>query len=271
MKILQINKYHYLRGGPETVYFNTCKLLSEHGHSVIHFSMKNEQDLESPTREFFPESFELREGSFIEKLKKSCRFFYNKEAKRNLEKLILQEKPDVAQIHLYNNSLSVSIFKALKKHNIPVVLILHDHRQLCPSSLFLSKGKLCEKCRGSLYLNCTMHKCYQKSLLHSFMLTLEIWQREGFFKLNKYIDEYLFISKFQREKHFSYHSYFKGKSNRLYNFIPDIQQIKPSTTKGNYYLFVGGIVEAKGIVTMVEAARKMNKYSFKVAGNRTIT
>ena len=100
MKILQINKYHYLRGGPETVYFNTCKLLSEHGHSVIHFSMKNEQDLESPTREFFPESFELREGSFIEKLKKSCRFFYNKEAKRNLEKLILQEKPDVAQIQI---------------------------------------------------------------------------------------------------------------------------------------------------------------------------
>ena len=266
MKILQINKYHYLKGGPETVYFNTCKLLSEQGHSVIHFSMKNEQDLESPTREFFPESFELREGSFFEKLKKSVRFFYNREAKRNLKKLILQEKPDVAQIHLYNNSLSVSIFKVLKKYNIPVVLTLHDHRSLCPSSLFLSKGKLCEKCKKSLYLNCTFHKCFQKNRLFSFMLTLEAWQREFFFKLDKYIDEYLFISKFQREMHFSYHSYYESKSNRLYNFIPDIQQIKPSTNRGNYYLFVGGIVEAKGILTMVEAARKMNNYSFKVAG-----
>ena len=266
MKILQINKYHYLRGGPETVYFNTCKLLTEHGHSVVHFSMKNEQDLESPTREFFPESFELRNGSFFEKLRKSFRFFYNREAKKKLEQLIVQEKPDVAQIHLYNNSLSVSIFTILKKYNIPVVLILHDHRSLCPSSLFLSKGKLCEKCKKSLYLNCTFHKCFQKNLLHSFMLTLEIWQREFFFKLDKYVDEYLFISKFQREMHFSYHTYYEAKSNRQYNFIPEIEQIKPSATRGNYYLFVGGIVEAKGIVTLVETARKMNNYLFKVAG-----
>ncbi len=266
MKILQINKYHYLRGGPETVYFNTCKLLTEHGHSVIHFSMKDEKNLESPTQKFFPENFDLRNGSFIEKIKTSLRFFYNREAKMKLEQLILQEKPDIAQIHLYNNSLSISIFKALKKFNVPVVLTLHDHRSLCPSSLFLLRGRLCEKCQSGLYLNCTIHKCYHKSLLHSFMLTMEIWQREFFFKLDKYIDQYLFISQFQQKIHFAYHSYFEPKSNRQYNFISNINQIKPSTTRGDYYLFVGGIVEPKGIITLVETAKQLKNCTFKIAG-----
>ena len=39
MKILQINKYHYIRGGADRVYFNTGKLLENNGHDVIYFSM----------------------------------------------------------------------------------------------------------------------------------------------------------------------------------------------------------------------------------------
>ena len=35
MKILQINKYHYIRGGSDSVYFNSGKLLVEKGHEVI--------------------------------------------------------------------------------------------------------------------------------------------------------------------------------------------------------------------------------------------
>lgn len=37
MKILLINKFHYLRGGAERVYFNTAKVLSEHGHDLAFF------------------------------------------------------------------------------------------------------------------------------------------------------------------------------------------------------------------------------------------
>ena len=39
LKILQINKYHYIRGGSDSVYFNTTNLLREYGHQVIHFAM----------------------------------------------------------------------------------------------------------------------------------------------------------------------------------------------------------------------------------------
>ena len=38
MKILQINNFHFIKGGADRVYFNTGKLLSDHGHEVQYFS-----------------------------------------------------------------------------------------------------------------------------------------------------------------------------------------------------------------------------------------
>lgn len=43
MKILQINKYFFKKGGAETVFFNTIQLLERHGHTVIPFSLKNKK------------------------------------------------------------------------------------------------------------------------------------------------------------------------------------------------------------------------------------
>ena len=39
MKILLVNKYHYVKGGSETDYFGLADLLTKLGHEVIYFSM----------------------------------------------------------------------------------------------------------------------------------------------------------------------------------------------------------------------------------------
>ena len=41
MKILQLNKYFYQKGGAETVFFNTISTLENRGHQVIPFALKN--------------------------------------------------------------------------------------------------------------------------------------------------------------------------------------------------------------------------------------
>ncbi len=266
MKILQINKFHYPKGGSETVYFNTCDLLARHGHDVVHFSMRDEKNVDSPTKEFFPQNFDLRSGSLLERSKNAIRFFYNREAERNLEQLVLREKPDVAQIHLFNNSLSVSIFRVLKKHNIPVVLMFHDFRALCPSSLFMLRGKLCERCQAGYYTNCFRHKCYENARMFSGMLMLEIWLKEYFFQLDKYVDRYLFVCDFQKEIHLKYNDYYRNKQNRLYNFSPELYEIKPHFTRGDYFFCYGRITEEKGVETLVRAAAELKDISFKVAG-----
>ena len=39
MRILLVNKFHYLKGGSEKYYFELGELLKEHGHEVAYFSM----------------------------------------------------------------------------------------------------------------------------------------------------------------------------------------------------------------------------------------
>ena len=40
MKTLLIDVYNFNKGGAETVCFNTGKLLEEHGHEVVYFTLK---------------------------------------------------------------------------------------------------------------------------------------------------------------------------------------------------------------------------------------
>ncbi len=266
MKVLQINKYHHPRGGSETVYFNTSRLLTDHGHSVIHYCMDFPENLDCPTKGFFPKSFNLRDGNFFKRIKNSILFFYNKEARQKLEQLIIQEKPDVAHIHSFNNSLSISIFVALKKHNIPVVLMFHDYLSLCASSDFQLKGKKCKCCQASLYTNSIWYKCYQNHRLYSAMFTFNVWLKEYFFKLNKYVDQYIFVSDFQKTAHLGYHEYYRNKQDLLYNFGPDLYKISPKYICGNYFFYYGRITEEKGIRTIMKIASVLKNTSFKIAG-----
>ena len=43
MKILQLNKYFYQKGGAETVFFNTISTLENRGHQVIPFALKTKK------------------------------------------------------------------------------------------------------------------------------------------------------------------------------------------------------------------------------------
>ncbi|MBU1987277.1 glycosyl transferase, partial [Patescibacteria group bacterium] len=53
MKILQINKFFYLNGGADKYFFEVSKLLKNHGHKVIFFSMKNQKNLFSKYEKYF--------------------------------------------------------------------------------------------------------------------------------------------------------------------------------------------------------------------------
>ena len=44
MKILLVNKYHYVKGGSETYHLRLEKLIEEHGNEVIYFAMQDEKN-----------------------------------------------------------------------------------------------------------------------------------------------------------------------------------------------------------------------------------
>jgi glycosyltransferase involved in cell wall biosynthesis len=265
MKVLQINKHFYPKGGSETVFFNTIQLLEQHGHTVIPFSMKDPKNRKTPYDSYFVDYTEPAQSGFWAKIKHLPSFFYNREAAEKLDWLIRDEKPDIAHIHLMFNSLSVSILPVLKKHRIPVVMTAHDHRLICPAYLFLDgKGRICERCRTGHYYHCLIHRCSKGKLFNSLALTLDSYFRKYIFPVDKYVDRFVFVGRFSYEKHIEFSAKYRGKSVVRYNFT----LIPPGEVpeKENYLLYLGRISEEKGIPVLMKAMEYFPGIKLKIAG-----
>ena len=265
MRILQINKYFYIKGGAETVFFNTMDLLRRKGHEVIPFSLKNKQNFYSPYEEYFVDYPELSDSGLWTKLKYAPSFIHNREAARKLDALLTAEKPDVAHIHLLFNSFSVAILPVLKKHRIPVVMSVHDYRLVCPAYAFTDgAGRLCERCKTKHYWHCILHRCYNNEWLSSLLLAADSYYRKYMICPQAYIDKFIFVSKFSRNKHMAMDASFAPQSTYLYNFTPI--SAEQEHVQEDYLLFFGRISSEKGIVTLMQAMRDLPDVQLKIAG-----
>ena len=61
MKILVLNRHHYMRGGDCRYSFNLMDLLEENGHKIVHFAMKHPENLDSPYSKYFTPYIDLQE------------------------------------------------------------------------------------------------------------------------------------------------------------------------------------------------------------------
>jgi glycosyltransferase involved in cell wall biosynthesis len=267
MKILQINKYFYQKGGAETVFFNTIHLLEQYGHTVIPFSLKNDKNVQSKYDSYFVDYPELSESNYLTRIGNIPSFIYNREAAKQLDNLIKNEKPDIAHIHLMFNSLSVSILPVLKKHNIPVVMSLHDHRLICPAYVFIDgKGNLCERCLADgHYWHCITNRCSKGNLFNSIMLTVDSYFRKYFISPFDFVDKFIFVGEYARNMHIKVSPSFEKKSVVLNNFTT-IPVQAPSQQKGNFLLYFGRISEEKGIPVLIKAMRDIPDVNLKIVG-----
>ncbi len=266
MKILEINKYYYPKGGAETVFFNTIELLQENGHEVIPFCLTNKKNKSSQYAQYFINFPELSESSILTRAQYTLSFFYNKESASHIESLIIKEKPDIAHIHLLFNGISVSILPVLKKYRIPIVMTVHDYRLICPAYTFTDgKQNICERCIvNKRYYQCITNQCSKGNMINSTLLALEMYYREKYYQPINYIDKFIFVSKFALQKHIQADPAYKKKSTLLYNFTPNKEH--DINKKKNYFLYFGRISEEKGIQTLINAAKELPSIHFKIAG-----
>lgn len=263
MKVLLINNIHYLRGGSETVYFNTAQILENAGHEVFFFSYSDEKNLPC-----------AQEGYFVKKgnrLSQICQYFYNREAAQKLNNLIDEVKPDIAHIHLIWGGMSPSILDVLHKRGIPIVHTAHDYRMVCPGYLLTDgKGNRCERCKGGKYYQCVVNRCAKGSMVESLIMTAEMYYREKKHHPIKKIDGFVFVSNFSRNKHIEFNPRFKDVSSIVLYNCPG-EPIKDSLimsldTYSNYYLYFGRLSAEKGVPTLIKAFEKEAKCKLKIVG-----
>lgn len=274
MKILLIDVYNYNKGGAETVCFNTGKLLEKKGHDICYFTLKWEQNKPSIYSKYFPESKESRKGP-LKHFKNLINYFYHREAAKKMQSLIDNEKPDIAHIHLIWGQISPSILPVLKRNNIPVILTVHDYRIICPAYAFRNgSGSICEKCEGVNFYNCFTNRCTKNSYILSLIMASEQYFRNYLFNPIKYIDGFIYVSSFAKEKHERYIHSIRMKPNIvLHNFTTlenAINVDKDDKLDNKYYIYIGRLSEEKGLNTLINAFSHLNQIKLKIVGSGPI-
>ena len=137
MRILLVNKFHYLKGGSEKYYFELAKLLREKGHQIAFFSMQNEKNVETGEKEYFVNEIDLNTGSKL----KALDVIYSKENKKKMIEALEDFKPDIVHVNNFQRQLSESIIEAINEKNIPIIFTAHDLEAVCPNKTMLDENK----------------------------------------------------------------------------------------------------------------------------------
>lgn len=260
MKVLLINNCHYLRGGSETVYFNTGKLLMELGHEVLYFSFADVRNVPCNEEKYFP-AFNNAAPQYI------WEYFYNIRAAHALERLILEKGvPDIANINLIWGGLTSSICYVLKKYKIPIVHTVHDYRMICPAYTFKRiDGRVCESCKDGKYYHCIKHKCCKGSALKSVMMTMEMYFRNIVSNPSKLFDGLIYVSDFCKKKHLEFFPQLEQIHSTIIYNVSDLEKVR-ETPVSNYLLYYGRLSYEKGIMTLINAIKKHKDVYLKIVG-----
>ena len=261
MKILMVNKFHYLKGGSEKYYFELAELLRENGHEVAFFSMEDEKNIHTDCKEYFVKPIDLNNGSKL----KALDVIYSKENKKKMKEALEDFKPDIVHLNNFQRQLSASIVDAIKEKNIPMVFTAHDVQAICPAKTMLDNNKnICEKCLGGNYKNCIKNNCIKNSKLKSILGAIE-----GKYYRNKKIytqkiDYIITPSEFYK-KELVEDGMPESKIKALHNFV-DVKQYDIERTDAGYGFYFGRLSKEKGILNLIEAFKKIGKGILYIAG-----
>lgn len=261
MKILLVNKFHYLKGGSEKYYFELGKLLKEHGHEVAYFSMEDEKNITTGDKEYFVEPIDLNKGSKL----KALDVIYSKKNKKKMEEALEDFKPDIVHLNNFQRQLSASIIDPIKKKKIPIVFTAHDVQAICPAITMLDNEKnICEKCMRGKYMNCIKKKCNKGSTLKSIIGALEGY----FYRINKIytkkIDYIITPSEFYKEKLIE-DGISENKIVAIHNSV-ELKDYDILTEDNGYALYFGRLSKEKGILNLINAFSKLENGILYIAG-----
>jgi glycosyltransferase involved in cell wall biosynthesis len=263
MKVLGVNKFYYLRGGSETYFFSLNQLLEENGYEIIPISMKDERNISNRFEKYFIEHIDYTNMNITEKITNSFKLIYSVEAYEKIKKIVREQKPQIAHLHIFQHQFSPSILHALKKCKIPIVNTVHDLKVICPNYQMLNQTGICEKCKGSKYYNCFKYSCAKDSKINSLVYVLEAYLHK-ILKSYSLVDKYICPSNFYKTKLCEF-GIKPEKVVHVPNFV-DVNAFIPHYEFDNYFLYVGRIAEEKGLMTLIKAMKFVNKSSLILVG-----
>lgn len=276
MNILQVNKFHYLRGGSERVYFGTADILEKHGHTVKFYSMTHPENIPCETSNYFMPDVDLttNDGNPMSQLKIALRILYSFEAKKRLSHVLDQYPVEIAHLHNIHHQISPSILHEFKRRKIPIVMTLHDYKMVCGSYSLMADGKICEDCHGGKYFKAIHKRCIKGSRAKSALAAVEMYLHHTLLDIYGAVDVFISPSLFLKNK--LKEMGFKKPIIHVPNFVMNFEGVENKREdNGNdrekSFVYFGRLSPEKGLSTLIKAvkilqAKDGSKIKVKIIG-----
>ena len=267
MKILFCNKYNFRFSGTEVYLFDLIHMLREAGHATAMFSMQDPRNQPSDFENLFAPhvDFKSPQNGPLRSARLAAHAAYSVSARRQLQRLLREFRPEVAHVRNIYHHLSPSILWEFKKQRIPVVYHLNDFKLLCPNYNFVAHGAVCEQCRGGRFWNAVSSGCYPNGRIAATALAAEAYIQRWLRTYESCVDCFLVPSAFVRDKLIEH-----GWSRHRIEVLPHFQRVSCAgsfmPSAGAPILYFGRLSAEKGLTDLLAASAKHPQIPLLIAG-----
>lgn len=250
MKIIQVHNAYQHVGGEEVVVAAEYEMLKQYGHEIQQWIVENSG---------------IGHVNTLTKAKIALQSIWSSDSYQQISKKLQAFLPDIVHVHNTIPLISPSVYAACRDAGVPVVHTLHNYKLICPGAYLYKNGQVCEDCVGKqVPYPGVIHGCYRDSPSQTAVAVagLTTHRLRGTYKNE--VDIYIALTRFARQK-FIAAGLPAEKIAVKPNFVTSDIDVGEHT--GGYALFVGKLVQYKGIETLLKAWHLLDKeIPLKVVG-----
>ncbi|MBX3422407.1 MAG: glycosyltransferase [Pirellulaceae bacterium] len=243
MRVLVCHNYYQQRGGEDQVFEDEAWMLRERGHDVIQFEMNNHV------------IHGMKRTDIIRKT------FWNAEVEKELQQKIGQFRPHVVHCINFFPLISPAVCQVAVSMGCAMVQVLQNYRLICPNAQLLRNHQPCQLCIGKRFAwPAIVHGCYREDRMATSvvagMLSYHRWRRTW----DRFVDRFIVPSHVTCQKYVE-----AGFPAEKIAVKPNFLRPDPGAGDGagDYAIFVGRLSVEKGLLTLLDAWKK-------VPGNRRL-
>jgi len=267
LKILQVNNFHYPRGGADRYFLDVTGLLRAAGHDVRTLSTMRPENVNQEWLVVPPLSGVETETTGG--VRNAICFLFSRDARSRMTEAIAKFRPNIVHLHVYYGQLTASILAPLRRAGIPIVQTLHEYKLVCPTHGLYANGGFCDACQGRYYWHAITKRCNRGSLARSTLSAVEAYVSDSLGARNG-IERFIAVSEFQRDQLVRL-----GIPNHKIDIVRHFATPSESTPgrPGDYLLYVGRILTEKGIGVLLDAMARMGSLArpLKIVGTGSET